>query len=657
MPNLLNIKETAGILDITPATVLNWEKQGIISSKKVGSKLAFVPAEIQKLAKDLESGKMERLQSRANKKNSDKTFLPEEYFAETKDIPLFTAIVQYISQHDLDTEKSLFVLVLKRLIDEHLLAKDGLKNLLKFHNRTEINENLKSELAKWQLNINFEKANKHYEKLLSFKLPASGDFLGAIYQAVKKEGHKSKEGSYYTPAFIAHDMIKAHIKQIKGHAKILDPCCGTGQFLLEAGKLIKKKSRLIHPGNIWGYDIDPVAVQLARINLMLLFRDYDFNPNIYQRNVIYNYAYDDKNQRFKNFDLIVGNPPWGAEFKIEQTTFLKEQYPEILSYESYSYFLFIALNMLKTGGALSFILPESILNIKIHKDIRSYILLNTKIEKIQDYGRLFKNVFTPVVRLDLEKSNSDNSEAQVILSNHSYSVRPGRFLKNSERIFDIYLTDKDEKLIQKVYGRKHTTLRNQADWALGIVTGNNAHFLSNSPKKGYKEVYKGIDIERFSIKSAKNYLLFEPKRFQQMAPLAKFRAAEKLIYRFISKRLVFAWDDKKRLTLNSANLLIPKIPDYPAKVIMALFNSSLYQYVFEKKFFTHKVLRSHLEQFPLPILDNSQKNTLLKQVDRLMLAAADKDFFAERYKELDQAVFDIFDLNEEERKYILDFIS
>jgi hypothetical protein len=58
-----------------------------------------------------------------------------------------------------------------------------------------------------------------------------------------------------------------------------------------------------------------------------------------------------------------------------------------------------------------------------------------------------------------------------------------------------------------------------------------------------------------------------------------------LIYRFISKYLVFAYDDKQKLTLNSANIVIPKTDDYPIKVIAALFNSSLYQFIFQKKFF------------------------------------------------------------------------
>jgi len=51
---------------------------------------------------------------------------------------------------------------------------------------------------------------------------------------------------------------------------------------------------------------------------------------------------------------------------------------------------------------------------------------------------------------------------------------------------------------------------------------------------------------------------------------------KKLIYRFILRNLVFAYDDKKKLTSNIINIVIPNVSLYPIKVIAALFNSSLY---------------------------------------------------------------------------------
>ena len=130
--------------------------------------------------------------------------------------------------------------------------------------------------------------------------------------------------------------------------------------------------------------------------------------------------------------------------------------------------------------------------------------------------------------------------------------------------------------------------------------------------------------------------------------MEKYRVREKLVYRFISKNLVFAYDDKQSLTLNSANILIPKMKDYPIKVIAAFFNSSLYQFVFQKKFSTIKVLRSHLEQLPLPELDRVTIHKIGRLVDKNILQR-------NYYEELDSFILDIFNLTSSERAYIANF--
>lgn len=144
------------------------------------------------------------------------------------------------------------------------------------------------------------------------------------------------------------------------------------------------------------------------------------------------------------------------------------------------------------------------------------------------------------------------------------------------------------------------------------------------------------------------YIRFVPEKFQQVAPIEKYRAKEKLIYKFISKFLVFAYDDKQRLTLNSANILIPKIPNYSIKIIAALFNSSLYQFIFQKKFSSIKVLRNHIEQLPLPLWDKKTFSEIIKLTDKII-----KD--ENNFGELDNYIIDRFGFSEEEKEYIMRF--
>ena len=51
--------------------------------------------------------------------------------------------------------------------------------------------------------------------------------------------------------------------------------------------------------------------------------------------------------------------------------------------------------------------------------------------------------------------------------------------------------DKSFEIIDKIYSVNHTTLEQKADWALGIVTGNNKGFITNELKDGFEPIFKG----------------------------------------------------------------------------------------------------------------------------------------------------------------------
>ncbi len=199
----------------------------------------------------------------------------------------------------------------------------------------------------------------------------------------------------------------------------------------------------------------------------------------------------------------------------------------------------------------------------------------------------------------------------------------------------------EERLLNKIYSVKHATLFKNAEWALGIVTGNNKKYVLEAKSHGAEEVVRGRDVYQFSLGEAGSFIRFAPKDFQQVAPEVFFRATEKLIYKFISKKLVFAYDNKQRLTLNSANILIPAIPGMSIKVTSAFLNSWVFQYIFNKKFSTHKVLRGDLEKLPFPIIDKSTH----ARIEQLVDLALSGDIVP---AELDDLLFLIFKLTDEE---------
>ena len=108
-------------------------------------------------------------------------------------------------------------------------------------------------------------------------------------------------------------------------------------------------------------------------------------------------------------------------------------------------------------------------------------------------------------------------------------------------------------------------------------------------------ILKGSDIQKFRFTEGKRFIAYRPELFQQTAPTEYYRAPRKLLYRFISDQLVFAYDDRQTLSLNSCNVVIPEIEGLEMKYVLAVLNSRVAQFYFEKSFQSVKVLRSHIE--------------------------------------------------------------
>lgn len=640
---VINLESTATFLGISTATVRNWVKCGHLKTLGEETKYFFHKKDIENVKSKILNGDLEKLNKRANKAKADKTFVPDEYAQDKNGFLQLSSVVEFVKSNNVDLLPAILLIALNLLKRENILLEINIDDVIQKKDLHITNKQIKEEIRSWLLEIDEKKLNNELSFLLDCDIPKQRDVLGFLYQSLLVEGKKSQSGSYYTPSNLVDEIIKEHVKK---DSKVLDPCCGTGQFLLAFSDIIE------NPSNIYGVDIDEIAVRIARLNLLIKFKNKDFAPNIVCKNTLFEVGNYDlfslNDENIRDFDVIATNPPWGVHFSKEDIERLRKNYPAITSFESFSYFLKKSIDLLRENGIISFILPESILNVKTHKDIREIILKNSQIKKIVYLDRVFKNVFTPVIRIDIQKDEKKQSSIQIQKGTETYNIEQTRWLKNQDYVFDIHSSGYDEKIIDKIYSVNHTTLEQKADWALGIVTGNNKGFITNELKDGSEPIFKGKDVERFFLSEPSSYIKFTPEKFQQVAPTEKYRAKEKLIYRFISKYLVFAYDNEQKLTLNSANIVIPKIDNYPIKVIAALFNSSLYQFIFQKKFSSIKVLRNHIEQMPLPLWDKKTFSEIIKLVDEII----DK---GDKFEELDNFIMKKYSLSSQEINYIKEF--
>lgn len=556
--------------EVSEATKRNWEKLGV----------------------DTTEGK---LVSRANKRLSTKRITPVEYFDSKPNIKKIEDIAQKLSDKYDDTERVLFSIGVK------LFELNGIVN----------NSNIASNPLVGEFLDDY--GYTVIEDLAIDDFPQDeSDLLGLIYQCLLKEGVKNAQGSYYTPKSVVEDMVDD--LKLTSESKVLDPCCGSLVYLLNIPN--------IKPENIFATDIDPAAVMIAKFNYFLKFPKAKV-INIFNDDFL---SPDRKGLDLK-FDYIVTNPPWGA------STTNTRKYPEIVSGETFSCFLVEAHKTLKKSGQLRFLLPESILNVKTHRDIRNYLLTKADLIAIKMYKDLFSGVTTKYVALTANHSGNTR-EVEIDVANRSWGVEKAVYEGNPNYIFR--LSDSaDESIIEKVLEQKRYDL-SESIWALGIVTGSNKEKLHLEAKKNLEKIYTGKEIAPYILKPSKYYINYDRSQLQQVAKDEIYRAKPKLVYKFISKKLVFAVDESASLFLNSANILVPNIPNMSVKSVSAFLNSELYQYLYMKLFREIKILKGNLLQLPFPEIDSKTDKVISNMVDDVILGKTDdkklQDFIYNYYK-------------------------
>lgn len=407
------------------------------------------------------------------------------------------------------------------------------------------------------------------------------------YEDSLSNSYRNKEGIYYTPNEIIDDMLQGI--SINDNATFLDPCCGSGNFIIQAIK------QGVRPENVYGFDHDVNAIEITKKRIHEQ-TGYDASDNIKQLDFLEN-AFQLVGKR--QYDLIFTNPPWGKKIKKKE----KQRYAKIYgnrgSLDTTSLFYFASFGLLKSNGIIGFLVQDALFNITVFQDTRKHIL-EQRVLRLIDYGKPFKGLLTKAYAFILEKSRTTNHKVDCFTNSVSHIREQASFSKNPKSIMNFWSKKQDGEIIELLYELPHTTLQGNAKWGLGIVTGNNSKYCVENPKDGYTPIFKGSDITPNGLKLPTNYIPTDFSKYQQVAPIELYQAESKLVYKFISSRLVFLCDTEQRFILNSANFLIPSQSlGISNKQLADLLSSDFMNWVFTSLFNTHKILRGDLEQLPI----------------------------------------------------------
>lgn len=451
------------------------------------------------------------------------------------------------------------------------------------------------------------------------ELPEEFDLLGAVYQYLNTKYENLEQGSFYTNEELA-ETITNNLDFSKEQT-IIDLACGSGIFLFTSNA---------QPHQIYGVDYDPIAVMISKFNYFLKFPDTNIDPQIYQADFLTWYADNTK----QKYDYIVGNPPYGANLDM---TKIKSNH--ITTGESFSYFIEYGSKLLKPEGKLSYLLPESILNVKRHVDIRDFILNETNLTHIKHYNNKFAGVMTDIYLLTLDINPKKRETITFEYKNQTHIIPKSVFKTFKNHVF-VPSPKEDSAIIQKIKTKTPSTLSN-SKFGLGVVTGNNKELLLENPSEQTEPILTGKEVTQFVTLSPKKYIVFDRTKLQQVAPEEMYRTKPRLIYKTISKKLVVAVDETGTLSTASANIIIPNTEGHNAYSVALLLNSNLYTFLNQKLHgATNKISRGNLEALPFPKFDEKELIAITELVKNYMVTLENRqalENFVYKYFELDSA--------------------
>jgi tRNA1(Val) A37 N6-methylase TrmN6 len=350
---------------------------------------------------------------------------------------------------------------------------------------------------------------------------------------------------------------------------ILDPACGSGAFLNQAIDFLIKEHQFIDElqaslfgqsivfqdientileNNIYGVDLNEESVEIAKLSLWLRTAQPRRKLNSLNNNIkCGNSLIDSKtvagNKAFNweeefpsvfangGFDVVVGNPPYGDYFNIDEKNFLLKKYKNSFSgtFDMYITFFDVALQILKPNRKLCFITPNTFIEYSQFSALRELLMNNNAIEQVISLTNVFEDaiVDTAIILLTKDKEQSETFKGLKIknkiadLDNVNIPSLNAQNLTSSGFILK-YSAGFD---VQKMLSKHETKLKDVLKITQGITTGGNKAFLNSKehfvindiPKHIVKKVLKGKTINRYKILYDNQYILYSIKSTEEEA--------------------------------------------------------------------------------------------------------------------------------------------
>ena len=253
------------------------------------------------------------------------------------------------------------------------------------------------------------------------------DVVGDAFEVFAESKFVGEKGEFFTPRGVIDVAVK--LVDPQPDETVCDPACGSGGFLIATMRTMwasmaqSRKWGRLSPGRLqaaqqhmaarcfFGIDKENDLVRIAKAYMAIsgdgrsnvvhensLHKARDFNPEARTKFV--------QRNAFKQFDCVMTNPPYGTKTKVLEedsahfdlghkwTRGPNGQWSKGKPTESNPYILFVerCLDMLKNGGRLAIVLPETAFHAPTMEYLRDYIASKGRVLAVID---LPHNTFRP----------------------------------------------------------------------------------------------------------------------------------------------------------------------------------------------------------------------------------------------------------------------
>ena len=441
---------------------------------------------------------------------------------------------------------------------------------------------------------------------------------------------------------------------------ICDPACGSGAFLnaalvflmaehhyvneLEA-KLTQSPmtigydSASILERNLFGVDLNEESVEITKLSLWLRTATRkrklgDLSRNIKVGNSLISYPAIAGDKAFDwqkefpevfakgGFDVVIGNPPYGAKLSKEEQEYLNNTYIQggsetVISFSKLGYDM-----LLKQGGNIGFIIPKSFSYASNYTPIREYLL--SDINEVVDCRKVWNEVKLEQVIYLAQKGSPTENYLSGVLKGEAVQIM-GSISKETFTQFGFYLNGiaaEELTLAQKIQS-SGLFVKDIANNSRGGIFQN---IISD---KGDIEVLGGADIQREGIVSVKGKVY---KASLNNDPKCFISANAVLVQRIVAHiekptdhiKITACYPEERNYAIvDTINQLVVS-EGYNAKVLWLLLNTELlnwyaYRFIFAKAIRTMQFDNPVTNRLPIPLRLKENQEALVKEADKLLL--------------------------------------